>query len=554
MRSLTQFCSRGEEWGEFLHLPGQKFFDFSEIRAEIQRETDRVTGKNKGISNKSINLRIYSPYVLNLTLVDLPGITKVPTGDQPEDVEQQILSMCMEFISNPNAIILAVSAANQDLANSEGLKLARSVDPEGVRTIGVLTKVDIMDHGTDCSDILDNKVIPLRRGYVAVMNRSQKDINDNISIRKGLQKEQAFFQAHQNYRTMLTRCGTKNLSRTLNQMLMHHIRDCLPQIRNKVNSLLSNVTRDLNSLGECIDDQGASAKGAILLRILSQFASNFANHIEGKGGPNNEFSDMTELYGGARISHIFNEIYGKIIKSVDPFEGLTDEDIRTAIANANGIRPSLFVPEISFDLLVKRQIARLEQPGLQCADLVMEEMQRMIGQSETLELSRFPDLRDRTIEIVNQLLKNCVIPTQNMIANMVLIEKAYINTSHPDFIGGKAAVTTAQQSRKLASNPDGRDGRNGINAIVNNENALNDPNAGNSGKVPFSPPATPGQPNAGGFMSFFQSPSGAKPGAGSYRNSANMSNPGKDEFFGGIRLPQVPDRMRCNSVPTDRER
>lgn len=140
-------CVRAEEWGEFLHLPGQRFYNFNDIREEIQRETDRLTGRNKGVSNKSINLKIFSPHVLNLTLVDLPGITKVPTGDQPEDVEEQIRSMCLEYISNPNAIILAVSAANQDLVNSEGLKLARSVDPEGNRTIGVLTKVDIMDHG-----------------------------------------------------------------------------------------------------------------------------------------------------------------------------------------------------------------------------------------------------------------------------------------------------------------------------------------------------------------------------------------------------------------------
>ena len=101
-----------------------------------------MTGKNKGLSNKTINLKIFSPYVLNLTLVDLPGITKVPTGDQPEDVEEQVRSMCMEFISNPNAIILAVTAANQDLVNSDGLKLARAVDPDGLRTIGVLTKVN----------------------------------------------------------------------------------------------------------------------------------------------------------------------------------------------------------------------------------------------------------------------------------------------------------------------------------------------------------------------------------------------------------------------------
>lgn len=119
--------AKGEEWGEFLHLPGQRFYDFSEIRAEIARETERVSGRNRGISNKSINLKIFSPHVLNLTLVDLPGITKIPTGDQPEDVEEQIRSMCFEFISNPNAIILAVTAANGDLVNSDGLKMARSV-------------------------------------------------------------------------------------------------------------------------------------------------------------------------------------------------------------------------------------------------------------------------------------------------------------------------------------------------------------------------------------------------------------------------------------------
>lgn len=147
-----------EEWGEFLHLPGQRFPDFDEIRAEIQRETDRLTGRNKGLSSKPIHLKIFSPFVLNLTLVDLPGITKVPTGDQPEDVEEQTRLMCLEYIGNPNAIVLAVTAANQDLVNSDGLKMARAVDPEGERTIGVLTKVDIMDAGTDCMDVLNNKV------------------------------------------------------------------------------------------------------------------------------------------------------------------------------------------------------------------------------------------------------------------------------------------------------------------------------------------------------------------------------------------------------------
>ena len=86
---------------DFLHLPGQKFYDFNEIRTEISRETDRLTGKNKGISKQSINLKIFSPYVLTLSLIDLPGTTKVPVGDQPTDIDL-IQNMCNTYISEPS--------------------------------------------------------------------------------------------------------------------------------------------------------------------------------------------------------------------------------------------------------------------------------------------------------------------------------------------------------------------------------------------------------------------------------------------------------------------
>ena len=212
----TDSASNVDEWGEFLHLPGQKFFDFNKMRDEIVRETDQKTGQRQGISPAPINLRIYSPKVLTLTLVDLPGLTKVPVGDQPRDIERQIKEMVLKQIQKPNAIILAVTAANTDLANSDGLKLAREVDPEGQRTIGVLTKVDLMDEGTDVVDILAGRIIPLRLGYVPVVNRGQRDIENKKAISFALENEKNFFDNHKAYRNKSSYCGTPYLARKLN--------------------------------------------------------------------------------------------------------------------------------------------------------------------------------------------------------------------------------------------------------------------------------------------------------------------------------------------------
>nr|XP_040040633.1 dynamin-1-like [Gasterosteus aculeatus aculeatus] len=161
---ILQLLNADEEYGEFSHCDGKKFTDFDEVRDEIEAETRRLTGSNKGISGVPISLRIHSPHVLNLTLVDLPGITKVPIGDQPADIENQIRDMIMQFICQENCLILAVTPANADLANSDALKLAQDVDPQGQRTIGVITKLDLMDKGTDARNILENRLLPLRRG------------------------------------------------------------------------------------------------------------------------------------------------------------------------------------------------------------------------------------------------------------------------------------------------------------------------------------------------------------------------------------------------------
>eukprot|EP00586_Coscinodiscus_wailesii_P012910 CAMPEP_0172496952 /NCGR_PEP_ID=MMETSP1066-20121228/94707_1 /TAXON_ID=671091 /ORGANISM="Coscinodiscus wailesii, Strain CCMP2513" /LENGTH=741 /DNA_ID=CAMNT_0013269509 /DNA_START=71 /DNA_END=2296 /DNA_ORIENTATION=- len=556
-----------DEWGEFLHQPGKRYYDFDEIRKEIVNDTERLVGSNKGISPNPINLKIYSPKVLHLTLVDLPGITKCPVGDQPQDIESQIRNMCLRYVTNPNAIILAVTAGNTDLANSDALKMAREVDPSGERTIGVLTKLDLMDMGTDAADILSNKLIPLRRGYVGVVNRGQLDVQKNVAIGDGLKKEEEFFMTHPAYRSLAHRCGTANLAKSLNGILMHHIRDCLPELKSRIVSMMGDLQHDLEALGHPATDSSKTTLGASLLGLLSKFTVNFSDCIDGRGSSPDGI-EMNELFGGARVAFIFNEVFVRSLMAIEPFDGLSDDEIRTTICNANGTRQSLFVPEISFELLVKRQISRLEQPGLQCVDLVFDELQRMASQCEPSEFTRFPNLRERLVEVVGRLLKRCVTPTQLMVSNLIKIELAYINTSHPDFIGGSKAV--AKLMEKMSQGEEEKKEpsvnasqyshapRNNVAATAQTPNTDIDSDSNASFDTPDknTPLSTDyinsNDTNGGGLMNFIfgSNPSKNKPLTTSIiRNQSSVGPPTI------VQLPQVPDTMRCPTFqPTDREK
>ncbi|XP_053741108.1 dynamin-1-like protein isoform X1 [Synchiropus splendidus] len=415
----------GDEWGKFLHTKNKIYTDFEEIRREIESETERITGNNKGISDEPIHLKIFSPHVVNLTLVDLPGITKVPVGDQPKDIEILIKELIVKYISNPNSIILAVTAANTDMATSEALKVAREVDPDGRRTLAVVTKLDLMDAGTDAMDILMGRVIPVKLGIIGVVNRSQLDINQKKLVADAIRDEYAFLQ--KKYPSLSSRNGTKYLARTLNRLLMHHIRDCLPELKTRINVLAAQYQSLLNSYGEPVEDTSAT-----LLQLITKFAAEYCHTIEGTA----KYIETAELCGGARICYIFHETFGRTLESVDPLGGLTTIDVLTAIRNATGPRPALFVPEVSFELLVKRQVKRLEEPSLRCVELVHEEMQRIIqhcSNYSTQELLRFPKLHDAIVEVVTSLLRRRLPVTNEMVHNLVAIELAYINTKHPDF-------------------------------------------------------------------------------------------------------------------------
>ncbi|XP_005930164.1 dynamin-1a isoform X2 [Haplochromis burtoni] len=443
---VLQLMNSPTEFAEFLHCKGKKFTDFDEVRQEIEAETDRATGANKGISPVPINLRVYSPHVLNLTLVDLPGMTKVPVGDQPADIEFQIRDMLMQFVTKENCLMLAVSPANSDLANSDALKIAKEVDPQGLRTIGVITKLDLMDEGTDAKDILENKLLPLRRGYIGVVNRSQKDIDGKKDINAAMAAERKFFLSHPAYRHLADRMGTPYLQKVLNQQLTNHIRDTLPNLRAKLQSQLLSIEKEVEEYKNFRPDD-PSRKTKALLQMVQQFSVDFEKCIEGSG----DQIDTAELSGGARINRIFHERFPFELVKMEFDEKELRKEISYAIKNIHGIRTGLFTPDLAFEAIVKKQIQKLKEPTLKCIDMVVSELTFTI-QKCSQKLAQYPMLREEMERIVTQHIRDRESRTKGQVLLLIDIELSYMNTNHEDFIGfANAQQRINQMSKKKAA-------------------------------------------------------------------------------------------------------
>ncbi|KAJ9521046.1 hypothetical protein QJQ45_022772 [Haematococcus lacustris] len=433
------------EWGEFLHVPGKLFYEFDKIRQEIQAETDRVVGTNKNVSDKPIRLKVFSPHVLTMTLVDLPGMTKVPVGDQPSNIEARIRDMVLDHIRSPSVIILAVSPANADLANSDAIQLARMVDPDGLRTIGVLTKLDIMDRGTSAAHILRNTHIPLRLGYVAVVNRSQEDINQAKSIPDARRAEDRFFSSKPEYRDVLSHCGVTQLARRLNLLLVDHIRVLLPGLRRAIAEQLESRAAELRALGAPLPVESKSAKGAYLLQLLCEYSERFAAMLEGR----HQDLSTQRLSGGARIRAVFNTMFGPTLRDLAPHRDVSDEAILTVIKNGAGVAGNLLVPQEPFELLVRKSVAALLPPCLSCKEGVHQELLHIAEQACPREAIRFPGLQRALAGAVVDFITGNAEPAERMIRELVDCEHDFINCDHPDFIGGRGAIRAVMQERSL---------------------------------------------------------------------------------------------------------
>jgi dynamin 1-like protein len=227
---------------------------------------------------------------------------------------------------------------------------------------------------------------------------------------------------------------------------MQHIREKLPDIKARLNTLMGQTQQELASYGEP-QFNAPQHRGSLILQLMTRFATSFVSSID---GTSSEISTK-ELCGGARIYYIFNSVFGHSLDSIDPTQNLTVHDIRTAIRNSTGPRPSLFVPEMAFDLLVKPQIRLLESPSQRCVELVYEELMKICHTCGNTEITRFPRLQTKLIEVVSELLRERLGPTSRYVESLIAIQGAYINTNHPNFLGATGAMNNVMNTNQTAA-------------------------------------------------------------------------------------------------------
>uniref|UniRef100_A0A061RD34 Dynamin 1-like protein n=1 Tax=Tetraselmis sp. GSL018 TaxID=582737 RepID=A0A061RD34_9CHLO len=439
--------AKASEWAEFLHHPGQKYTSFSDVRQEIEAETVRYLGSNWNVSADPITLKIFSPNVLTMTLIDLPGITKVPVGDQPRDVEDILVRMTKHYIDNPACIILAVSPGNSDIANSEAIKLAQQADPEGVRTLGVITKVDIMDEGTDVRDYLLGKRAPtLKLGYVAVVNRSQMDINKNIPVGVALRAEQEWFESStkgkRSYADIAAgTCGTRVLALRVNNLLKVHIQKLVPSLSSSLRSQERAAREELAKLG-LYDISSHDSASATVRRAVGQFEREFAAGISGDAP-----GSRTQLYGGARIANQLQIFSQHLRESLSRLVSYTDVEIFHAIRNVYGVEGQMLMADKAFRHLLPPAVKQLEEPCQEAVRFILEELEVILADAmkRVAPLKHFPALADKIREVSSMCLKDAMGPTTALVSNLIAMEAGYININHPNFIGGQAALTKAME-------------------------------------------------------------------------------------------------------------
>uniref|UniRef100_A0A8C2Z1V4 Interferon-induced GTP-binding protein Mx n=2 Tax=Cyclopterus lumpus TaxID=8103 RepID=A0A8C2Z1V4_CYCLU len=382
----------GEEWyGKISYQDHEEEIeDPADVDRMIREAQVKLAGVGVGISDDLISLEIASPNVPDLTLIDLPGITRVAVKGQPENIGEQIKRLIQKFITKQETISLVVVPSNVDIATTEALKMAQEVDPNGDRTLGILTKPDLVDKGTEESvvEIVHNEVIHLKKGYMIVRCRGQKEITERVSLTEATEREKAFFNDHLHFNTLYNdgHAGIPKLAEKLTLELVLHIERSLPRLEEQIEEKLAQTQAELDRYG-CGPPADAAERVFFLIDKVTAFTHDAISLTTGEelkcGDKFNVFSILRKEFGkwNAQLDHSGHNFNKKIEREVEGYED-----------KYRGRELPGFINYKTFEVMVKEQIKQLEEPAVKKLKDISDAVRKVFIQLAQSSFIGFPNL------------------------------------------------------------------------------------------------------------------------------------------------------------------
>ncbi|XP_064612871.1 interferon-induced GTP-binding protein Mx-like isoform X2 [Liolophura sinensis] len=380
-----------------------KDIDTSESVEEAVKEAqDAMTEGEVGISEELITLEVTSPNVPDLTLIDLPGIARVAVEGQPADIGRQIKKLIKHYIQKQETIILVVIPSNVDIATTEALQLSQEFDPDGKRSLGVLTKPDLIDKGAEAQVLkaVNNQVIPLRKGYTMVKCRGQAAVDEKQTLKEAIQDEKDFFENHDKFRVLpQDQRGIPSLAKRLTVELVEQIKNVVPDLKTDVRKKLEDTREELRNLGDGLPLTEEGRQG-VLLDIVSRFKDELKGLAKGEYTTNlgQELRLLTE------VRRRF-DTFGTAVEGMAPSE---DDrylmiDIKKQVANHRGRELPNFIMYPVFEALVRKVIRNMKDPGELCLKDVDRSIDIVLDKLCNKWFSRFPQIMGDVKTIVSAL-------------------------------------------------------------------------------------------------------------------------------------------------------
>jgi dynamin-like GTPase MGM1, mitochondrial len=432
------------EYGEFPTLGLGKITDFSVIQRTLT-DLNMAVPAEQCVTDDPIQLSIYSPNVPDLSVIDLPGYIQVQAKDQPAELKQKISELCDKYIQPPN-VILAISAADVDLANSTALRASRRVDPRGERTIGVITKMDLVDAGRG-ADILSDKKYPLRLGYVGVVTRIPQASSGLFSRASGnittaiTKNENSYFGSHPlefGPESDLA-VGTTTLRKKLMSVLEQTMASSLAGTRDAIIQELEEATYEFKVQ---YNDRPLSAE-SYLAESLDSFKQSFRTFSENFGRA--QVREMLKQTLDQRVMDLLAKRYWN--KPVDdltlvPFEADALADLPTADPSSLYWQRKL---DASSSELTKLGIGRLATTVV--ANELQSQVDNLIAQST---FASHPYAQKVITEAAAGILNERFYSTSDQVENCIKPFKFEIEVEDNEWSKGRASVSKTLKSELAA--------------------------------------------------------------------------------------------------------